>query len=399
VAVLALIIWGPLTLRGTPLRGLAALWAGLLLAAGFLVGVLLVLGALMGVKVPVYTRVERLFRQWVAWFAPDPEALWLHWARGAHRVSEGQWSLDQALALGGREALFQEALHYLEGGLGLGGQVAGVDRLHRAALRGQPEAAFRLAEALRTGQASQLADAGEAASWYRRSALAGYGPAAAWLAWACEHGDGMSADPDKAREWAVLAQRLQPHPEPTRSPLRHDAGAEDLLVRASGRGMRHLEAAVDRALTYRGGRWGLALGVTLLAGVALVTVAAFFWAGSSQLYHMPLLLLAPPLLLVGQELWHLRRDRPRGGRDRLREAAEAGDRHACYRLGLAHWEGRRPYPKDSGTAVLWFRKAAEAGHSEAMAVLAEAYLGGHGVVRDPREAARWAEAARRESTS
>ncbi len=31
--------------------------------------------------------------------------------------------------------------------------------------------------------------------------------------------------------------------------------------------------------------------------------------------------------------------------------------------------------------------------------LAEAYLGGHGVLRDPRESARWAEAARRESTS
>ena len=50
-------------------------------------------------------------------------------------------------------------------------------------------------------------------------------------------------------------------------------------------------------------------------------------------------------------------------------------------------------------AALWFRKAAEGGHQGAMTELSRAYLGGHGVVRNAQEAARWAKAARRESTS
>jgi TPR repeat protein len=87
------------------------------------------------------------------------------------------------------------------------------------------------------------------------------------------------------------------------------------------------------------------------------------------------------------------------GRDRLLTAAEAGDAEACYRLGLAYRQGTPQRPKDDLSAALWFRKAAAAGHPEAMAALADAYLGGHGVLRNPREAARWAEAARRESTS
>jgi TPR repeat protein len=35
----------------------------------------------------------------------------------------------------------------------------------------------------------------------------------------------------------------------------------------------------------------------------------------------------------------------------------------------------------------------------AMVALSDAFLGGHGLPRDPREAARWAKEARRESSS
>jgi TPR repeat protein len=110
-------------------------------------------------------------------------------------------------------------------------------------------------------------------------------------------------------------------------------------------------------------------------------------------------MLGPPALMLAWQAWRLRREGPRGGRDRLREAAEGGDPEACYRLGLAYRQGSARLPKDDLSAAVWFRRAAEAGHREAMAALGEAYLGGHGVMRDPREAARWAEASRREPAS
>lgn len=44
-------------------------------------------------------------------------------------------------------------------------------------------------------------------------------------------------------------------------------------------------------------------------------------------------------------------------------------------------------------AIEWMRKAAEAGHSNAQAVLAEAYIFGHGVPQDPEAAEQWAERA------
>jgi hypothetical protein len=137
----------------------------------------------------------------------------------------------------------------------------------------------------------------------------------------------------------------------------------------------------------------------LLGSLALGSVALLFWTGSAALFHLPLIMLGPSLLLLGWQAWRQWLERPRAPRDRLREAAEAGDPEACYRLGLRHRTGDAHGPKDDLGAVIWFRKAAEAGHPGAMEAMAQACLGGHGVLRDPREAARWAEAARRESTS
>ncbi|MBI1752178.1 MAG: sel1 repeat family protein [Acidobacteria bacterium] len=132
----------------------------------------------------------------------------------------------------------------------------------------------------------------------------------------------------------------------------------------------------------------------VLGGLGLL-----FWLGSGAFYHLPLIALAPLVLLMVWQTRQLRKDRPRTGRDRVSEAAAGGNPEACYQLGLAHRRGTSQRPKDDLTAALWFRRAAEAGHAGAMQALAEAYLGGHGVLRDPREAARWTEAARRESTS
>ena len=391
VSLLALLL-GPLLLFPTPLRRLAEAWAGLLIAAFWLYAMATFVGLMARASTPPLALLERGLRLWVARFAPEPEALWLHWTRHAHHPDQAWWCLDRAVRLGGAEALFQEGLTYLEGGLGPGGAMAGVQRLERAARRGHPEAAFRYAEALRTGH-DLPADPVEATTWYRRSALGGFGPAAAWLARAFEAGDGLAADAEEARRWSEAAARLAPHPPLPAVPCATMRPRR--IPRApGGRLTGHVEAAADRVVARRTGRWILLLGTLLLAGGALATVAAFFWAGSSGLHHLPLLMLAPPVLLLGWQAWRLRREGPTRRRDRLREAAEAGDVEACYRLGLAFRKDDAHRPKDDLSAALWFRRAAEAGHREAMLALAEAYRGGHGVVRDPRAATRWEAAAR-----
>lgn len=397
--LLGLILLAPLLLQGTGISMVAKLWSGLLLLAIYTICAFVIFGAMLGASLPALQWLERHLRAWVAWFARDPEALWLHWARHAHYPASARAYLDRAVRLGGREAVFHEALVFLEGGMGAGGQAAGVARLRRAAQRGHPEAAFRLAEALRTGEGSVRPELVEAESWYLRAATLGFGPAAAWLAHAYQAGDGVPADEAKAQAWSGTAELLRPYPQPSHSLLRHEAGPGDPLVRLSSWTVHHAEGAAGHVVANRVGRWALLLLTAGLSGLALLVVGALFWAGSSGLFHLPLLMASPLILMLLWQAWQLRKDGPRSGRDRLLEAAEGGDPEACYQLGLAHRQGRSRRPKDDLTAALWFRKAAEAGHSGAMAALAEAYLGGHGVLRDPREATRWAEAARRESTS
>jgi len=399
LVALGLLLFTPLLLFATPLFRWAELWVFLLLAA--LVGFSLAaaVGAMAGANLPVLVWMEGRLRAWVARFAKDPEGLWLHWIRHAHYPAVARSYLERAVRLGGREALFQEALVFLEGGWGAGGQGAGVERLRRAAQAGHLEAAFRLAEALRTGCGTVLPEPAEAERWYLRAASRGCGPAAAWLAHAYACGDGVAPDEVKARVWQQEAERLQPHPPLSHSLLRHDAGPADPLVRLASASLHGAEGAADRALARRSGRVMLLLGSLGLASGVLYVVGLVFWTGSSQLHHLPLLMLAPLLAMLVWQARLLGKGGKRSGRSRLREAAEAGDPEACYRLGLDHRRGTPECPRDDLTAGLWFRKAAEAGHRGAMEALAEACLGGHGMIRDAREAARWAEAARRESTS
>lgn len=390
-SLLALLL-GPLLLLPTPLWWLAEAWTGLLLLAAWMLLTAAVVGWLAKASAPPLALLERGLRRWVARFDRDPGTLWIHWARHAHHPDMAWWCLERAVELGDAEAVFQEGLVYLEGGFGPGGVIDGVLRMGRAAERGHAEAAFRFAESLRTGL-GVAADPGRAEHWCRRSASAGFGPAAAWLARAYEVGDGVAADPEEARRWSEAAARLAPHPPLTHSPLRHDAAPEDPLVHLGGHFAGRVEALAALVVAHPAGRRTLLLGAVLLSGLALFAVGALFWAGSSGLHHLPLIMLGPPVAMLGWQAWRLRREGPRRGRDRLREAAEAGDADACYRLGLTYRKGSPAHPRDDLGAVLWFRRAAEGGHREAMLALAEAYRGGHGVVRDRREAARWGERA------
>jgi hypothetical protein len=399
LGLLLLVLLGPLTLFRTPLSWFAAIWASLLLLGGWAFLASLLVAGMVGSVPAVLGWVEWHLRRWVAWFAPDPATLWLHWARHAHYPETAHRFLDRAVQSGGAEALFQEGLVFLEGGFGFGGEWAAVERFRRAAALGHAEAAFRLAEALRTGARAEPAARAEAEAWYRRAASLGFGPAAAWLAWAYQAGEGVGVDEALARHWEEQADRLRPHPGLSRSLLRHDAAPEDPLVQLSGQVVAGLESGWDRLLARPGVPWVLGLAALLLGGLALLVAGTIFWAGSSNLFHLPLLMLAAPLLMLGWQAWGLRKEGPRRGRDRLREDAEAGDAEACFQMGLRYQRGGPHLPKDSLGAALWFRKAAEAGHRGAMTELSQAYLGGHGVVRNSQEAARWADAARRESTS
>jgi hypothetical protein len=392
LVLLGLIIFGPLLLLRTPLWGLAATWLLLLILAFWVLVWGMIIGNIAGTETRALAWVERHLRRWVARFAPDPERLWLQWAREAHDSATARLCLDEAVALGGAEALFQDGLVFMEGGFGSGGHTAAVLRLRKAAERGHAEGAYRLAEALRTGYAGtpepRLAEA-----WYQRAAERGCGPAAAWLVHAYTVGVGVAAAPEQAQRWAAVAAKLEPHRPLSRSVLHHDAAPEDVLVRAQSRFMAGLEDAMAKVVSHPWGRRVLGIGAALLALLWVGVVGTFFFAGASGLYFLPLLMLAPPFLMLAWQARQLRREGPRRGRDKLREAAERGEAEACFQLGLKFQKGSPDHPRDAGEAFRWFRLAAEAGHLEAMKAMYQAYLGGHGIVRDPREAARWARAA------
>ena len=70
------------------------------------------------------------------------------------------------------------------------------------------------------------------------------------------------------------------------------------------------------------------------------------------------------------------------------EFAEAGIADASYKLGKCYYE-TRSIPMNFVKAVEHFRAAAEQGHPEARAKLAECYELGVGVEADAEEAAKW----------
>jgi hypothetical protein len=275
LALLALILLGPLFLFATPLSWLAMNWAMLLLLEAWLLLMAAVIGALVGTERSVLTLLDGHLRRWVAWFAPDPEPLWLHWARHAHYPQMAGRYLDRAARLGGAEALFQEGLVFLEGGFGMGGESTAVERFRKAAALGHAEAAFRLAEALRTGSSAIGRNPVEAETWYRRAAAKGFGPAAAWLAQAYLHGDGVGLDADQASHWAALAEQLRPYPPLSHNLLRHDAAPVDPLVAFTRDCLTALERGVAHLVSHRAGRWVLVVAAVLFAVLGVGVVGVF----------------------------------------------------------------------------------------------------------------------------
>ena len=71
-----------------------------------------------------------------------------------------------------------------------------------------------------------------------------------------------------------------------------------------------------------------------------------------------------------------------------RAAAERGDAHAQFLVGVAYMNGWG-VERDDAQALVWYRKAAEQKHQGAQHKLGEMYENGQGVAKDYAEAAAW----------
>ncbi|MBF0611831.1 MAG: sel1 repeat family protein [Magnetococcales bacterium] len=81
-------------------------------------------------------------------------------------------------------------------------------------------------------------------------------------------------------------------------------------------------------------------------------------------------------------------DGSRSGRDLLKQAAQGGDLHAIYNLGLSYALGLGG-GRSLGEAIGWFEKGATAGHAGCQYRLGLFYLEGKGITWDMSEAAHW----------
>jgi TPR repeat protein len=77
------------------------------------------------------------------------------------------------------------------------------------------------------------------------------------------------------------------------------------------------------------------------------------------------------------------------GESWLRRAALTGEPQAAVTLGQFYAQSEQDLPPNHAEAMIWFRRAAEAGHGGAARALAHRYLYGVGIGADPREAIRW----------
>ncbi len=355
-------------------------------------------------------------------FSKDPGGRWLEWGRGARAVDQGLDYLHRSAALGHPEGLLEVGLYYAAGGYGSGGKGAAEGYFRRAAEKGEAEGAFHLAEALRWR--SQKA---EALRWYRKSAEGGFRPAARSLAEAYAAGDLVEPDEAQAQKWAELAAGL-PLREPRRSALLGlgPEGRQDPLVRL-GRALQEAMDEVGEDLARRA--WFVpvfsGLVVALLTLLTVVPVAVVV-IGSAAFHFVPLMILVPSLLMLGEMHRRLRKEHgpskdhwllgvradrgeaqavfelglaslrgspdlpkdPAEARRRFEMAAAAGHPGACHELaGLLHWG--QGGPPDPARAEALLRAAAEQGHRPALARLAQALELGDGLERNPEEARKW----------
>ena len=133
------------------------------------------------------------------------------------------------------------------------------------------------------------------------------------------------------------------------------------------------------------------IGLLVLFLLSLALMLFVGWAATFFVFAIPLGVALPALFAFHRRL---RREVSYSKELRnLEMRGQAGDPQACFALGERYRKGHWDAPRDSNLSALWFRRAAELGHVEAMAEMGEALAWGHGVVRDAEAALMWFEKA------
>ncbi len=112
--------------------------------------------------------------------------------------------LQKAARKGDCNAMFELAVHLLDGGDGDPDPVAAATWLQVAAMAGHDEARVRLGTLYATGHGVEL-ELEEAAKWMGLAAQEGVARAQYWMAKACFLGTGVARDPAMAYRWACAA--------------------------------------------------------------------------------------------------------------------------------------------------------------------------------------------------
>ena len=112
--------------------------------------------------------------------------------------------LQKAARKGDSGAIFELAVHLLDGGDGRPDAVAAATWLQVAARSGHAEAQLRLGTLYATGHGVEL-ELAEAAKWMCLAAEQGVARAQYWMAKACFLGTGVERNPTAAYRWACAA--------------------------------------------------------------------------------------------------------------------------------------------------------------------------------------------------
>ena len=343
--------------------------------------------------------LENGIRASCAKFMKDPGAAWLRWGRAAHSVSRGLAYLERAAKLDNADAHFELGLFCEGGGHGIGVKEKALDHYHRAAKLGHAEAMFRVGEMLRWGIGiGKDPEAGRAA--YRKAAEMGWGPAAAWLSHAFEKGEGGPSDAELATYWRQRAEILGSATS-TRSALLPlpEEPERDPLMRITNAVADGLDQWMGQAIHQPWFLWffwlvlvpgGLLAILALIAGaLSFIGFTMFLSAPWVTLAFLSIAFVVPSLLFL--YFWVSQRRGMRWSfRGRRHHAkAEGGDPVACFERGMAFLNGGPETPKDGAEARRWLRLAAEGGHVEAMAQLADLLRFGSGGMKDLTQAKTW----------
>lgn len=343
--------------------------------------------------------LEIAIRALCAKFMRDAGAAWLRWGRNSHYVSLGLACFERAAKLDNADAHFELGLFCEGGGHGIGVKGKALDHYQRAAELGHAEAMFRKGEMLRWGiGVAPDPEAGRAA--FRQAAEMGWGPAASALSEAYERGDGGPAEAERSGYWRQRAEMLGSMPASRSSLLpRPEEPARDPLVRITDAFADGLDQWLGQAIHHPWFKWffwlvvipgGLLAILALIAGVLSFIGFTMFLSAPWVTIAFLSFSLGVPSLLIFFFWMSLRQGMHWSFRGRLQHAkAERGEPVACFQRGMAFLKGGPETPRDEAEARRWLRMAAERGHAESMAQLADLMRYGSGGAKDLNQAKEW----------